>query len=467
MSSFENLRIVDNFYQTSLYYPMPTVVISTLAEDGSTSLGPYSLIAPYYVAGKGYYAMLLNCRNSSNTAQHILRTGKCAINFINDDPKNFKEAVKLSWPGDEPKDKMPNCKFPLEKSQIMEENPDDVRPMVISNAIQVLECTWMRELDGADRDQPGELHGYEPPYHDFNGITSQFGAHFILRIDRILMKKKYSDAIIAGVKSRDFPPLPIDYGYRDSKNFWFHRHRRMRAELLPIREASLESVRYAADRADDKVKFTDDALKTILNVPRVFLPLVLKGCVDWAKENGVELVTEEHMKIINDKHYQRIQGLIAGEHAVFGGQARDGRIAPTLLDGITGDSPIMQEEIFGPVLPMMTFEDLDQVIAFITSRPKPLALYLFTTDHDTERTVLERVSFGGGCVNDTIIHLATPYMPFGGVGTSGMGGYHGKYSFDTFTHYKSVLKKANWLDLPMRYQPYTDGNFKLLKMFLK
>ena len=217
MSSFENLRIVDNFYQTSLYYPMPTVVISTLAEDGSTSLGPYSLIAPYYVAGKGYYAMLLNCRNSSNTAQHILRTGKCAINFINDDPKNFKEAVKLSWPGDEPKDKMPNCKFPLEKSQIMEENPDDVRPMVISNAIQVLECTWMRELDGADRDQPGELHGYEPPYHDFNGITSQFGAHFILRIDRILMKKKYSDAIIAGVKSRDFPPLPIDYGYRDSK----------------------------------------------------------------------------------------------------------------------------------------------------------------------------------------------------------------------------------------------------------
>ena len=200
MSSFENLRIVDNFYQTSLYYPMPTVVISTLAEDGSTSLGPYSLIAPYYVAGKGYYAMLLNCRNSSNTAQHILRTGKCAINFINDDPKNFKEAVKLSWPGDEPKDKMPNCKFPLEKSQIMEENPDDVRPMVISNAIQVLECTWMRELDGADRDQPGELHGYEPPYHDFNGITSQFGAHFILRIDRILMKKKYSDAIIAGVK---------------------------------------------------------------------------------------------------------------------------------------------------------------------------------------------------------------------------------------------------------------------------
>ena len=109
------------------------------------------------------------------------------------------------------------------------------------------------------------------------------------------------DAIINGVKAKDFPNLPVDYGYRDSKNFWFHRKTRMRAELLPMRKASLESVRYAADRADDKVKFTDDALETILNVPRVFLPLVLKGCVDWAKENGVELINAEHMQIINDK----------------------------------------------------------------------------------------------------------------------------------------------------------------------
>ena len=300
MSSFENLRIVDNFYQTSLYFPMPTVVISTLCEDGMTNLGPYSLVQPYYVAGKDYYAMLLQCRNSSNTAQNLLRTGKCAINFIDDSPATFKEAVKLSWPGDTPQEKMPKCNFPLETSQI-EEETGEKRPQVVSSAIQVIECTWMKELDGAAGDKAGELNGYEPPYHDFNGITSKFGAHFILRIDRILMKKQYSDAIIRGVTARDFPPLPVDYGYRDSKNFWFHRKRRLRAELLPIREASLDSVRYAADRADDKVKFTDEALKTILNVPRVFLPLVLKGCVDWAKENGVELITEEHMKIINDK----------------------------------------------------------------------------------------------------------------------------------------------------------------------
>ncbi|MBQ8373945.1 MAG: hypothetical protein IJX98_00020 [Clostridia bacterium] len=301
MSSFENLRIVDNFYQTSLFFPMPTVIISTLCEDGSTNLGPYSLVQPYYVAGKDYYAMLLECRNSSNTAQNILRTGKCAINFITDEPKYFKEAVKLSWPGDKPEDKMPKCKFLLEKSMIEEENPDDIRPQVMTEAFQVIECTWMRNLDGADADQAGELNGYEPPYHDFNGITSKFGAHFILRIDRILMKKKYSDAIINGVRGRDFPHMPVDYGYRDSKNFWYCRHNHMRAELLQMRQASLESVRYAADRVDDKVKFTDEALKTVLGVPRVFLPLVLKGCVAWAKENGVELIDAEHMKIINDK----------------------------------------------------------------------------------------------------------------------------------------------------------------------
>ena len=296
MSSFENLRVVDNFYQTSLFFPMPTVVISTLCEDGSTTLGPYSLVQPYYVAGKDYYAMLLSCRNSSNTAQNILRTGKCAINFVDDKPKTFKECVKLSWPGDKPEDKMPKCEFKLEKGQA-----EGDRPMVLTDAIQVIECTWVRELDNAQNDAPGCLNGYEPPYHDFNGITSKFGCHFILKVDKILMKKKYSDAIINGVRAKDFPNLPVDYGYRDSKNFWFHRKTRMRAELLPIRKQSLESVRYAADRADDKVKFTDDALETILNVPRVFLPLVLKGCVEWARENDCTLITAAEMKIINDK----------------------------------------------------------------------------------------------------------------------------------------------------------------------
>ena len=301
MSSFENLRVVDNFYQTSLFFPMPTVIISTLCPDGTTTLGPYSLVQPYYVAGKDYYAMLLSCRNSSNTAQNILTNGKCALNFIDDKPSTFKEAVKLSWPGDKPSEKMPKCNFRLEKGLLEEENPKEKRPFVLSDATEVIECTWLRNVDGAESDKPGNLDGYEGPYHDFNGITSKFGAHFILRVDKILMKKKYRDAIINGVKAKDFPRLPVDYGYRDSKNFWFHRKSRMRAELLPMRKTSLESVRYAADRVDDTIKFTDEALETILNVPRVFLSMVLKGCVEWDKENNVTLITQEHMKIINDK----------------------------------------------------------------------------------------------------------------------------------------------------------------------
>ncbi len=301
MSSFENLRIVDNFYQTSMFFPMPTVVVSTLCEDGSTSLGPYSLVQPYYIAGKDYYAMLLECRNSSNTAQHILQSGKCALNFITDEKKYFQECVKLSWPGDKPEDKMPKCGFTLEKGLCAEEDGDTDRPLVVSEAYQVLECTWMRALDHADADRPGTLDGYEPPYHDFNGITSKFGAHFILRVDRILMKERYRSAIVNGVRGRDFPRVPVDYGYRDSKNFWYCRHSRMHAELLPVRKSSLESVRYAADRIDDTVKFTDEACEKLLNVPRIFLPTALRGCVEWAKQNNVTLLTQEHMQLINDK----------------------------------------------------------------------------------------------------------------------------------------------------------------------
>ena len=301
MNRFKDLRIVDNFYQTSLFFPMPTVLIGTLCDDGKTSLGPYSLVQPYYVAGKDYYAMLLNCRNSSNTAQHILKTGKCTINFVKDDRKTFKEVVRLGWPGDTPEEKMKDCKFTLEEGLMAAEHPDEKFPMVVADAFQAIECTWMRELDGADRDQPGQLEGYEPPYHDFNGITSKFGATFILRVDKILMKEKYYNAIINGVKSRDFPHAPVDYGYRDSKNFWYIRHSRAIPELLPMRQTTVSSVMYAAERIDPEVKFTEEACARLVKVPRIFLPTALNGCVEWAKQNGVTLITEEHMDIINDK----------------------------------------------------------------------------------------------------------------------------------------------------------------------
>ena len=127
----------------------------------------------------------------------------------------------------------------------------------------------------------------------------------------------------------------------------------------------------------------------------------------------------------------------------------------------------MQEEIFGPLLPLLPYHRLEEAVEFVRSRPKPLALYLFTRNQNTEKQVLSTLSFGGGCVNDTIIHLATSRMGFGGVGASGMGSYHGRYSFDTFTHEKSMVKKSGKIDLPVRYHPYTDKNFRMLKKFLK
>ena len=301
MSSFKNLEPKDNFYQTSLFYPMPVVMIGTLSENGETNLGPYSLVFPYYIAGKDYYAMLLNCRNSSNTAQNILRTGKCTLNFIPDDKKLFKEAVRMGWPGDTTEEKMKGCLFELEDGLMAEEHPNEKFPKVVKQSFQVIECTWMRELDHAENDKPGELNGYEGPYHDFNGITSKFGATFILRIDKILMKEKPYNAIVNGVTKRGYPRVPVDYGYRDSKYFWCSRFKAPRPELLPMRETSVASVRYAADRLQTDVKFTDEALAMLVKVPRVFLPLVLKGCVKWANENNCKLITPKEMQIINDK----------------------------------------------------------------------------------------------------------------------------------------------------------------------
>jgi hypothetical protein len=307
MSSFKNLRIVDNFYQTSAFFPMPTVLVGTLAENSTTSLGPYSLLQPYYVAGKGYYAVLLCCRNSSNTAQHLLARGNCSINFIPDDKKYFREAVRLGWPGDKPEEKMKGCLFTLEDGLQSAELPDQAFPKVVAESFQVFECTWMSELDGASGDKPGQLDGYPPPYRDFNGITSEFGAHFILRVDKILLKEKYHNAIVKGVTSRGFPHVPIDYGYRDSKNFWFTRFSRPRPEILPMREGSITSVRYAADRIDPNIRFSDEACAKLVKVPRIFLNTALKSCVSWAKENEVNLITAEHMDLINDKRSKEKQ----------------------------------------------------------------------------------------------------------------------------------------------------------------
>lgn len=306
MKHFKNLRIVDNFYQTSSFFPMPTILIGTLDADGNTSFGAYSLCFPYYIAGKDYYAMILECRNTSNTCKGILRTGKCTLNFLPDNKTYFKEIVRLGFPGDTPQEKMKDCIFTLEEGLRKEENPSECYPKIIREAFQVFECEWVKELDNAQDDKIQDE--YPGPYHNFNGITSQYGAHFILKIDKILMKEKYYNAIINGVKKNSFPPVPVDYGYRDSTNFWCSRFKRPFAEPIPNKEVDIESVRYAANRADDTVKFSDDALKMLVKVPRIFLSMVLKGCVAWAKENNCNYITAKEMELINDKRKQEKSG---------------------------------------------------------------------------------------------------------------------------------------------------------------
>ncbi len=174
-------------------------------------------------------------------------------------------------------------------------------------------------------------------------------------------------------------------------------------------------------------------------------------------------------KIINEKHFARLLGLIGQEKIVVGGQSDSKalRIAPTVLDYITFDRPVMGEEIFGPILPVITYENFDEIYGMIDHNPTPLALYLFSTNKKRQREVLNRVSFGGGCINDAVVHVATPHMPFGGVGASGMGGYHGKSGFDTFTHYKSIVDKKLFPDLTLRYQPYSKKKEKFVKMVMK
>ncbi len=181
------------------------------------------------------------------------------------------------------------------------------------------------------------------------------------------------------------------------------------------------------------------------------------------------LKNPDYGKIINRKHYDRICGLIDEKHVVFGGGRCEAteKIEPTVMDGVAWEDAVMQEEIFGPVLPVLTFECFEDVYALLQDKQKPLALYLFSEDKKRIKEVPLRIAYGGGCINDTIIHLATSEMGFGGVGESGMGGYHGKEGFEAFSHVKSIVWKKTWLDLPMRYQPYEKKKEKTVRKFLK
>ena len=196
---------------------------------------------------------------------------------------------------------------------------------------------------------------------------------------------------------------------------------------------------------------------------------LIQALINWIKKfypNGLE--NSSYVKMINERHFNRVLNYIKTSKVIFGGNSSLDtlKIEPTLLDSNL-DELVMQEEIFGPVLPILTYKTNDELVNTIRKHPNPLALYIFSTKKKNINYITSRVQFGGGCVNDTIIHLATNELPFGGVRQSGIGSYHGKKSFETFSHYKSILSKANWIDLPIRYTPYTKKKRKLIQFFMK
>ncbi len=180
------------------------------------------------------------------------------------------------------------------------------------------------------------------------------------------------------------------------------------------------------------------------------------------------LKNDGYGKIISDRHFARVTSLIKGNIAIGGGSDPETRkIEPTVIYPATLDHPAMQQEIFGPVLPVLTYDTDAELFDIIGHNPTPLAFYLFTSKKSAQKKILPRVAFGGGCVNDTVIHIASTHIPFGGVGTSGIGSYHGEKSFETFSHFKSVLEKSNAIDPPIRYTPYSKGKDKLIRFFMK
>ncbi len=181
------------------------------------------------------------------------------------------------------------------------------------------------------------------------------------------------------------------------------------------------------------------------------------------------LENKDYGKIINEKHFKRLLGLMDEKKLVVGGESDEAtlKIAPTVMDNVTFEDAVMKEEIFGPILPVLTFKKIEEVRSIVESHAHPLAMYVFSRNRDNINYLLARCRFGGGCINDVVVHLATPEMPFGGFGESGMGNYHGRFGFETFSHKCSILDKKCWLDLPMRYQPYRKLNVAMLKFFLK
>lgn len=207
-----------------------------------------------------------------------------------------------------------------------------------------------------------------------------------------------------------------------------------------------------------------DYLYVAENIKAKFLKVLIE---EIKKRNYTDNV-DHYCKIINERNFDRLEKMIDREKVVFGGETnREKRyISPTVLDHVTWDDAVMQEEIFGPILPILTYKNLETAMQTVVEGEKPLSAYLFSNDAKEQKLFTEKLSFGGGCINDTLMHLSNDRLPFGGVGNSGIGHYHGKFGFEAFSHQKAILKKSNYLEPELKYPPYSDAKLNILKKLL-
>jgi len=278
---FRNVRILDNFYQTSSFFPMPVVLVCTIAESGQMNLGPYSLCFPYTVAGDTCQ-MVFNSRDNSNTAINLRRTGLCTLNFIPDDRKYMRNCVMLGYPGETTEEKMGNSIFILQPSMRSEvERTAGTRyPDLVAEALQVFECS----LDSFQIDE--QTHAQRS----------------ILNIDKVLLKEKWHRVLIEG--RRRFPNLPIDYGFRNNAHFWFTRHKPPYREPIPRSKAtSVDSVMWAITRGGfaEQLRWSEEAAAKLVAIPRVFLNVALRGIAEEARRAGITEITPEFLDTVRDK----------------------------------------------------------------------------------------------------------------------------------------------------------------------
>ena len=279
-TKFVNVSVLDNFYQTSSFYPMPVVLCTTVSENGMTNIGSYSLCFPFGIS-KDHYMMLIS-RSTSNTAENLRKRKTIALNFIPYDKAYLKNAVVLGYPGDTTEEKMEESIFTLIPSS-RERHEKEVGycyPDIVKESVQVFECT----LDESD------IFHYDGP---------EIEAHFLLRIDKIIMQERYAEYLKEG---EGFPTLPVDFGFRDSKHFWFSKHSHPYAEPIPASKGvNTDAVRYQVERMEGEVKWHPDSYKKLVKVPRIFLKMIIGKINEEAEKEGVAEVTPDFLDKVNAK----------------------------------------------------------------------------------------------------------------------------------------------------------------------